>query len=544
MLRPTLCVCLALVPQLACGRHDSNIGDSGARADAPPDASCVPGSASGPGIVAVDTGVLAGAQEGGTYAYKGIPYAAPPIGELRWKPPTPPACFSGMRDATGFGYVCMQEDASGTPVGSEDCLTLNVWTPKATPSATLPVLFFIHGGSEVEGSSSLKAVGIDVYDGAALAAHGAVVVTINYRLGPLGFLAHPGLDAEDPHGASGNYGLLDAIAALKWVQRNIGAFGGDPGHVMVFGQSAGGVNTCALLGSPLSAGLFSSAMALSGGCTAWPRPTAETVGAMLAKNVGCEGDDVVACMRKKSAGAVIAALPREYRAGGVAYAPVIDGWVLGQAPFDAITTGQHHHMPLILGTTVDEMTTLVRHFAPQPIADDAAYLDALHTYFGAAIGDQVAKAYPSSQFPDPEHAFVQATTDATFVCPARSAARLLAATQSDPVRRYSFAHAFPTGPLAPYRAGHSLDLFFAFGHPDYQGYSASPEEHQLAEQLMGYVIRFAATGDPNGGDAPDWPAYDPKTDLDLRVDIGLGPESGLRQPACDAWDALEGGHAR
>jgi para-nitrobenzyl esterase len=438
----------------------------------------------------------------------------------------------------------MQPDHDGTPVGSEDCLTLNVWTPAEPHKGPLPVLFFVHGGFEVRGTASLRTLGIEPYSGAAAAARApAVVVTINYRLGPLGFLAHPGFAKESAQHAAGNYGLLDALAALGWVKRNIAAFGGDPHRVLLFGQSAGAYNTCALIASPLSRGLFSAAMMMSGGCSATRSDTARAIGTHMAHLLGCDGSDAVACMRGRSPSAVIAALPREYRFGGVVYGPAIDGWVLPKAPIDALNRGEHQHVPLIVGTTTDEMTTMLHHYAPRSIKDAADHQAALERFFGHRVAGMVGEVYASARFATPAAAFVAAASDATFACPARSIARGVSAAQTEGVWRYSFTHTFDSGPLQPFAAGHGLDLLFALHHPSHEGHAASTGEEVLADLMLGYVARFAATGDPNGAGAPAWPRYG-AAELDLKLDAAPQVESGFRKEACDLWDRLEGGRAR
>jgi para-nitrobenzyl esterase len=491
-----------------------------------------------PTVVRVRDGLLRGASSAGAIAWKNIPYAAPPIGDLRWKPPAAPATWRGVRDATGFGYVCLQPDQNGTPVGSEDCLTLNVWAPAERPAQPLPVLLFIHGGFEVKGSASVHALGVDLLDGSWVAAHGpAVVVTINYRLGPLGFAAHPALAAENGHHASGNYGLLDAIAALQWVQRNVGAFGGDPGHVLLFGHSAGAHNTCALLASPLAAGLFTSAMPMSGACGALKKEKAESDGRALATALRCDGADVTACMRQKSGPQVIAALPREYRFGGTVYGASVDGWVLPRAPMDAFRVGAHNHVPIVVGTTVDEMTTMIRHWAPAPIKEAADYDAALTRFFGERGAAFVRRWYPPAA--EPDASFVSATSDACFICPARRTARALVAAQAEPVWRYSYAYSFPEAPLASFRAGHGLELILLMHHDLVDGKPIPEDARALAETMVGYWVRFAATGDPNGGDGPAWPRFDAAGDRDLRLAAPPVAESGLRHDACELWDAVE-----
>jgi para-nitrobenzyl esterase len=337
-----------------------------------PAATAAPAAAA-PELVQIDTGMLHGTQLHDTLAWRGVPYAAPPVGPLRWRPPQPPAAWSGVREASGFGYACMQSGTSqapkDTPMGSEDCLTLNVWRPSGG-SAARPVMVFIHGGYFAWGSSNFRKEGVDLYDGAELAARGdVVVVTLNYRLGPFGFLAHPALAEEDPHHSTGDYGLLDQIAALQWVQRNIAAFGGDPRRVTVFGQSAGAISTAALYASPLARGLFAGAIVHSGNGNAKSLQAAARGGITLAKQVGCDRattQDTVQCMRAQTPSAIAAAVPEQYAPGGLQYAPVVDGWVLPRRPIDLVAHGEQNQVPLIVATTSNEFSTMVAHYLASP----------------------------------------------------------------------------------------------------------------------------------------------------------------------------------
>jgi para-nitrobenzyl esterase len=543
--RATLVACLGfLLPSCddSAGLADLATSTDAATSDlaSAPDAACAPAVSSDPDVIITDRGAVSGVLAGGTYAWKGIPYAAPPVGDLRWRAPQPAACWSGVRDASGFGYECMQLDENGTPVGSEDCLTLNVWAP-ATSSAPLPVLVYLHGGYNQRGTSSLRISGQDVYDGSYLSAHGpAVVVTINYRLGPLGFLAHPTLAAEDAHGSSGNYAILDQIAALTWVQHNIAAFGGDPAWVMLFGQSAGAIDTCTLVASPLAAGLFSRAIMHSGNCSALPRSAAEQAATSFAQAIGCDAAaDVPSCLRSKSAPEAILARPETYAPGGLVYNQNVDGYVLPDDPGNLIVAGKHNHVPILIGNTSYEFSTLLHDFFPAGITDETTYEAAAHTLFGLAIGDAVLARYPASSYASPLDAFIHAVTDAYFVCVNRRIARALSAVQTEPVRRFDYSHVFDDEPMRVYGAGHGYDVLFAFHNLDFNltGYAITPAELSLSDEMVGYWTRFAATGDPNGGGAPAWPAYDPTIDPYLQLDETTAAAAGDRTAFCDFWDS-------
>ena len=520
----------------------TDAGD-GAR-DAPDDAAadggrCPVTAAPTPDSVLTEQGVLRGVVDGATRSFKGVPYAAPPVGALRWRPPAAPACYGAVRDALSYGSACPQLDAGGAFTGDEDCLTLNVWTPTGA-AGPLPVLFFMHGGGNFQGSSAeLTAQGTRIYDGAWLAEHGpAVVVTINYRLGVLGFLAHPALASEDAHHSTGDYGLLDQIAALGWVHRNIASFGGDPSRVMLFGESAGGLDTCALLASPLAEGLFSRALVESGGCVAATSAVAQNGGTMLAANAMCAGSaDVLACLRALSTDAVVRALPGTTGlipgAAGYRYQPVVDGYVLPEAPLAAIAAGRRRQVPVIVGTNRDEHAFFYPPTMGRGMMTDAQYRAMVMAQF--PMGYVAALAlYPSAAFPSPYFAYVDMISDATFTCPTRTIARSLLMNSTQPVRRYLFTRGL-TGAAAAYGAAHAFELPYVF-HNLPPG--STTDQAQLADAMAGYWTRFAATGDPNGGGAPSWPAYDATSDPYLQFDATITAGQRLSALRCDAWDRV------
>jgi para-nitrobenzyl esterase len=349
-------------------------------------------------VVTTASGPVRGTREGASRAWKGIPYAAPPLGSLRFRAPQPPAAWSEVRDATAFGSGCvatsvdLQSGGNQVIGGDEDCLTLNVWAPSQPPAAPAPVLVFIHGGFYQQGSSADTFGDVPSYDGAYLTSHQpVVVVTINYRLGALGFLASAALAAADPDHRAGNYGLLDQIAALRWVSANIAAFGGDPARFLVFGQSAGGLSVCNLLASPLAAGLFSRALIESGGCYAYPRATALLVGARVVRAVGCQGAaDVPACLRAVPA-ALVATAVAPY-SWAYEFAPSVDPGVLEQ-PMAVLAAGRSNPVPVVIGTNANELGSMMSAYVDSPIRTDADYRAALAAEFGAALGDRVYARY-------------------------------------------------------------------------------------------------------------------------------------------------------
>ncbi len=500
-----------------------------------------------PDVVLTDRGAIRGVDLGGVRQYLGIPYAAAPIGPLRWRAPEPAACWSGIRPATQFGPVCPQLVDPTDPrtlIGDEDCLSLNVWTPDGA-DGTLPVLFFIHGGSHWHGSSGESTFqglapylsGVRVYDGRHLAERGAVVVTINYRLGALGYLVHPDLRTENPFHAAGNYGLLDQIAALRWVQRNIAAFGGDPSHVLAFGQSAGGVDLTALIASPLAAGLFSRAYVMSGVAS---RLVSAADGERMANDIaaaapGCSaGSGAIQCLRGLSTASLFTTLASlgVVNNNHQRWLPVVDGYVLPDTPDRMFANGTHNRMPLIFSTTLDETASL---FDASVFPQTAAQLTTLlqNNGFTPAQTTTITSLYLPA-YPTPKAAFVALTSDYAYHAPTRTTLRALANSQSQPVYRELFAHTHSNGPLASYGPAHSIDLYYVFGSIWYLVPTSA--ESALAASMEDYLIRFADTGDPNGGGAPTWPTYGSATDDYLSFEIPIRSGTGVRTAFCDFWD--------
>jgi para-nitrobenzyl esterase len=530
---------------------DAAAGDGG-----PDAAGCGPPVSPAPGLVVTDRGPVQGARAdaSGAWTYLGVPYAAPPVGALRWKAPAPHACWSSPLSATAYGSACLQLAPASTTsvVGAEDCLTANVFAPaSATAASGLPVLFFVHGGGNVQGSSADKtATGVALYDGALLAAQaGVVVVTFNYRLGPMGFLAHAAFAAEAPDHGSGNYGLRDQITALDWVQRNIAAFGGDPRRVLLFGESAGAVDVCALVASPLAKGLFSAALMESGGCVAAGAAAAQSFAGTFAAKVGCTGGDVAACLRGVDATTLELAFPEPASVSAPKqgdFQPNVDGVTLLDTPHKVIATGAHNHVPFVVGGNANETGQAI--VAQYPAGMTAQqYDDAVLAYAGgnATVASAVQAMYPPSDYGgDPRAAFIALTTDSKFVCTVRYDARAAAASQSEPVRRYFFTHVVDGTPALPAvtaaGAFHGLELLYVFRHIAPAGYTPSAGEQSLTDAIDGYWSRLAETGDPNGGGAPTWPPYDASTDPAIVLDDVVTTTSGIRSKYCDYWDTLFG----
>ena len=520
----------------------------------------IPFGAAAPGsLLAQDTvvetasGNVRGEIEDGVRVFRGIPFAAPPVGDLRWKPPQPAESWAPVTlPTTSFGPQCMQ-----TPLGArsmfrlppaptaEDCLYLNVWTGAADGTERRPVMVWIHGGALVFGSGSY-----DGYDGGALAAKGAVVVTVNYRLGPFGYLAHPLLTAESEHGSSGNYGVLDQIAALEWVRDNIAAFGGDPERVTIFGESAGSWSVNTLMATPLAAGLFHRAIGQSGGRfgpmmqlsraegdePAADEPaadeapaggrSAEEIGAALLAALGAETLDD---MRALSAARVMAGLDtpagERFRT-----AENVDGWVLPTDVTTAFAEGRHNNVPVLVGFNADEMTSLS---SPQSVP---ATLDAWREWVAGRVGDDVERfdaVYPVQEQTDISNAFMRSRGDALFGIQMRLWARASTAAGA-PAWLYYFTHE-PPGPARVYlKAYHAAEIPYTFGNIGSEEREAA--DRRLAETMSSYWVNFAASGDPNGGALPTWPAYTPDGEGYLILGPTVEAASHLRPAQLDFWE--------
>jgi para-nitrobenzyl esterase len=506
-----------------------------------------------PVVARTDRGLVRGAMEGEALHWLGIPFAEPPTGANRWRPPVAgTACWMGERDATMWAPSCPQiPQQQGQPFdpmapmeGQEDCLTLNVWRPANAPAdAALPVMVFVHGGGNTVGSASnLSPAGTRIYDGTRLAARGnVVVVTIQYRIGALGWLVHPALEGE--MGASaGNLALLDQVAALRWVQRNIRSFRGDPARVMLFGESAGAVNTCALVASPLAAGLFSRALMQSGSCLATQTvEAARAQGVMYAQAAGCaSAPDAAACMRALSTEAAVRALAAPVDVSGlgastVRWGPVVSAPALPTRPFEAMLTGAHNRVPVVVGHNTEEVGLTV-----PAVPTEAAYRGLLTQVGGAAFANQVIALYPVATYGTPRAALVQAFTDARFGCGARLAAR--AAARGQPgvnVYRYLYAHALEgsTATVRALGAWHGLELAYVFQNVAQGMITPTDNDRAVERAMLGYWTRFAATGDPNGAGAPAWPAYATGEPL-LRIGATPTVERAWRNAECDVWDMV------
>jgi len=529
---------------LSCSDQTGAATDAGPRdRGLRPDGGCPVTAIPGPGLVITDRGAVKGLRAGKTWSFRGIPYAAPPLGKLRWRPPQPAACFRGTLDASAWGPLCPQLDEKDAVVGQEDCLQLNVWTPEPRPASPVPVMVWIHGGGHVQGGATMQSGTIRIYDGQRLTEKtGAVVVTINYRLGALGFLAHAALTREDPHGSSGNLGVLDQLAALGWVQRNVAAFGGDPGRVLIFGESAGGVAVCTLVASPLGKGLFSAAAIQSGGCNARPLATDEAFGVKVFSGAGCQGaPDPPACMRALPADKLLLAYPVKVDVAGKSsgYGSTIDNYVLLDVPERVIAAGRHNRVPAIVGSTSDETSRSV----PAGITTEQAYEAAVALLFPTpAVASQVLAQYPVKDYASPRAAYVALTSDAKFVCTARRALLAFAKGQTRPVFRYLLSHRLDNGSalLRSLGAWHGVDVLYMFETLTVGGYRPGAGDQAVSDAFAGYWSRMAAAGDPNKAGTTAWPVWSGSDDPHLVLDAPLSTAKGVRTRQCDFWDTLAG----
>jgi para-nitrobenzyl esterase len=450
---------------------------------------------------------------------------APPVGNLRWKAPQPPLSWSGTRDASSFGNVCPQFDFSGRLVGDEDCLTLNVYVSQNAANQGQPVMVFIHGGSNSQGNGQIMPTIVN---------QGVVMVTVQYRLGMLGFFANPLLTTEGG-GSSGHYGLADQVAALQWVQNNIAAFGGDPHRVMVFGQSAGGWDVETLLAVPSAQGLFSVAGDESGPVPAGRLPNISTLEAAdqsFVSAAGCAGaTDVLACMRAVPANMIVNLQTgyHFYSATGSAFLPTDPFLELQQ---------NGSPVPLLIGSNREEFASFE---SPNSGIDNNAYIAAVHQRFdpfGTGVANQVLALYPSAAYTNPAYALIAVDTDFNFTCETRNIARAASGASRNPVWRYLYTHAIENSSiLHSLRAFHTQELFFVFG--DFSGinYTPTSAEATLSSEMMGYWTRFAATGDPNGSGAVTWPQHDANDSM-LQIDDNQVAINGYNNTQCDYLSTL------
>jgi para-nitrobenzyl esterase len=478
------------------------------------------------GAVKVEGGLVQGVAESGLAVYKGIPFAAPPIGDLRWKAPQPVIVWSGVRNADRFAPACMQSMGSPPPSGvSEDCLYLNVWTPATSATEKLPVLVWIYGGGFNGGATSYP-----VHDGAKLAKRGVVLVSIAYRVGVTGFFAHPELSAESPSHSSGNYGLLDMIAGLRWISRNIAAFGGDPARVTIFGESAGGIAVSMLCASPVAKGLFHGAISQSGGSfgpsNKNPQPgenmrllaDSEASGVEFAKAAGASSiKDLRALTPEKLL---------EARRGqrGMAW-PIVDGYVIPDDQYRLYESGRFNDTPILVGYNSDEGLSFTR----VKTADE--YIRGVRERYGP-FADRLLAAYPT----DGDRVAKTArdlARDSAFGWHTWSWARLQSARGKGKAYCYYFDQhppRMPGTPEADHGTPHGVDVPYVFENLES---TATADDRHISSTMAAYWTNFAKRGDPNGQGLPAWPAFSDQTPVVMH----LGPTA--RTDAVPSVDSLK-----
>ncbi len=456
--------------------------------------------------VRTDAGSVEGAasSDGSVRIFKGIPYAAPPVGDLRWKAPQPPVHWSGAKRATEFGARCVQDNIYGDMVfrdrgPSEDCLYMNVWTSAKTAEARLPVMVWIYGGGFAAGAASEER-----QDGEVLAKKGVVVVSFNYRLGIFGFFAHPDLSRESGHGASGNYGLLDQVAALQWVQKNIAAFGGDPGNVTIFGESAGSFSVSALVASPLARGLFERGIGESGAffggaLAAKPLMKSEADGSKFAASIGASS---LGALRAKSAAELLAATSKK---DAIEFLPNVDGYFLPESVRAIYGSGIQSHVPLLAGWNADELGYYWYFQNDPPTLKN--FIERARRGFGDEA-EAFLKVYPASTDEEAKQSAQDFSGDQFIAYSTWKWIELQGSTGKSMVYRYEFDDAPPQPAGQELRgAYHSAEIEFVFETLPSMKLPWRPEDEKLSDLMSSYWTNFAKTGDPNGPGLPNWPAY-------------------------------------
>lgn len=483
--------------------------------------------------VQTDSGLVRGVEEAGVTVFRGIPFAAAPVGDLRWRAPRPVQAWRGVRAADAFAPACQQSGVSmpgeTPPTVSEDCLYLNVWTPARSRRERLPVIVWIHGGGFTNGSATMP-----LYAGDRLARRGAVVITMSYRLGPFGFLTHPGLTAESPHGSSGNYGLMDQIAALQWVQRNIAGFGGDPQRVTIAGQSAGGMSVSILMASPQAKGLFQRAIGQSGGffepvqlAPNYLLANAEKDGEAWAKSLGAASPEA---LRRLPVEALL--VP----SGGRVSHPVIDPWVLPATPYDTFAAGRQNDVPVLVGSNADEARSL-GDFSGVTTQNFATELAARW----GPLPPPLIAAYPFTTDAEARAARAAFERDLRFGWDMWTWARMQARTGKGRAFYYHFTRnpPFPAGgPYAGWGASHFAELWYMFDHLGQAPFAWEASDRALADAMAGYWVNFARSGDPNGPGLPPWPAFGSTQADTMFLGETIAPGPAPNQGPLQVFDAV------
>ena len=497
-------------------------------------------------LITLTDGDVQGHVNEATREFLGIPYAAPPIGTLRWRPPAPVTHWAGVLDASSYSAACPQlEGIIGTPSENEDCLYLNVWSPDPAPAEPLPVMVWIHGGANVAGSTG-DLVPFPPYESYRLySAHNLagerniVVVSMNYRLGVLGFFGHAGLAGEDPaFPYGGNQGLLDQVAALEWVRDNITAFGGDPSNVTIFGESAGSFDVCAHMVSPLSAGLFHRAISQSGGCTAGIATAAQSAVQAddVSTAVGCDvAPDELACLRATPVADLLdgyAFSEAELAVTGLGIS--IDGGVLPDHPRTLFDAGEFTRVPYVLGANSDEGTLFF--VGSTPITTEAEYTAELLLRYGARAAE-IEALYPLWLFPSPQDALIRVAGDSSLVCTTFDVASRVSAAKKGRAFVYNFARVIPLPfvGLLDLGAFHGAEIAYVFGSVP----PPTSADAKLGTQMREYWSRFAEKGRPKAKKAKGWPRFKAKSYKMLQLNTpDLNKLKGFRKAQCEFWTSV------
>lgn len=485
---------------------------------------CIPARADNTPIVTTSGGAVRGIIESGEAVFRGIPYAAPLVGELRWREPQAAKPWSGVKPATAFGPSCMQDYNFGAM--SEDCLTLNIWTPEWPVQSPKAVMVWFHGGGDTEGGSNSP-----YFYGDSLARHGVIVVSVNYRLGVFGFMAHPELTAESPHHASGNYGLLDQIAALRWVKDNIAKFGGDPERVTIFGQSAGAADVERLMVSPLSEGLFARAIAESGAARRYDPPLQqqEKECMQVAGRLRPPVRNQIAYLRGLPAQQVLSVFSR---AGDLCRPINLDGYVLPEQPIRVFEESRAHPVPFMLGNTLRE-----------GFDRSDTSMSGLKQEIAAQYGDLAPKAYElygltGTLFPSADPLYgppaIQWGTDQEHRC--RAVVQGVAHSKVAPFYQFEFQRTLPGQGVTS--STHTDEIPYVFGvvfNPRY-GRTFNDTDRKTADQMQRYWTNFAISGDPNGPELPEWKKFDASGRAFMAFGkTGAEPGTGLRRAQCELF---------
>lgn len=532
-----------------CGDDGGDAPDASTPGDAGVDAgedSGAPDAGPPPPRVETASGPVAGRRGDGYLEFLGIPYAEAPVGDLRWRPPRPHPGWTEVVEATSTPSRCPQAALGLALGGDEDCLFLNVHTPDPAPDGA-PVMVWIHGGAYTFGEGVQTDGGTR---GDIIAARtGLVVVSMNYRLAALGFLAHPALAADEARGVSGNFGLLDQVEALRWVRDNITAFGGDPANVTLFGESAGGGSVCAHLVNPDTDGLFHAAIVESGPCgrRMATLEDAEAQGARFSERIGCAGAaDEAACLRGKSLDDVLATLPPpgQFVDGGEdngSWRPVVDGDVFPDQQIDLLRRGDFHRVPLMIGWNRDE-GTLFLDISGAEVTDEE-YPARLAEYVGGPgeDADRVLAQYPLEAYESAWYALADVFGDVGLACPGREA--IVAVAPHTTTYGYYFTYPDADFQLPTERdlgAFHLAEVQYVFGHPGRIGRRAftTDDDRALHDALLGYWTRFAATHDPNGDGAAAWPEFTPDEQTSIVLDREIGTQAEVKREVCELWASL------